>query len=383
MRRTLFCAAAVLGGASALAPIVPATQPDAAAALAPKAATSAKDKVSFEPPKQATALVQGKAIGSSAVKMIQERDRRTAYEWAEFLGFAPFVDCTRLEDTKGTVPFFEATLGTGAPGGVLENIPAQTAHLYLIFATCAEGTVPVVKNGWQFVRSWVNQTMRADIYFKKTSCVVAFSSVAPTAESLLYEDMSAAYVGNGFFMPKSIKMHYDYLRAGVLLDCDKKRTVAVGHGSGGAVAQIARAYADAEESWAYNSIKTIINGHGPSQSVLPHSIHSYARLEEPGYEASDHISQLPINQPYITFTQGANNFELLEQRHTMGSLDEITHKQFRMEGSDPPAEQVLEVAGLQNYTFINDEKITQMLLVEAVKRIHLPYMSLEILESLY
>lgn len=380
MRRSLVCAAAVLGGASALAPIVPADKADA---LAPKAAASAESKVSFTVPKEATNLVAARAIGSSAIKNIQERDRRTAYEWAEFLGFAPFVDCTKLEDTKGTVPFFEATLGTGAPGGVLENIPAQTAHLYLIFATCAEGAVPTVKNGWQFVRSWVNQTVRADIYFKKTSCVAAFSSIAPTSESLLYEDMSAAYVGNGFFMPKSVKMHYDFLRAGILLDCDKKRTVAVGHGAGGAIAQIARAYADAEESWAYNSMKTIINGHGPSQSVLPHSIHAYARLEEPGYEASDHISQLPINQPYITFTQGANNFELLEQRHTMGALDEVTHKQFRMEGSDPPSEQVLEVAGLQNYTSIIDEKITQMMLVEAVKRIHFPYMSLEILEALY
>ena len=123
MRRSLVCAAAMLGGVSALAPIVPADKADA---LAPKAAASAESKVSFTVPKEATNLVAARAIGSSAIKNIQERDRRTAYEWAEFLGFAPFVDCTKLEDTKGTVPFFEATLGTGAPGGVLGKQPYLT-----------------------------------------------------------------------------------------------------------------------------------------------------------------------------------------------------------------------------------------------------------------
>ena len=376
MRRALLCSAALLGGASALAPAVAAD----ANAVAPKG--DAASKVSFTAPKEATSLMAAKEIPTKN-KLIEQRDRRTAYEWAEFLGFAPYIDCSKVSDVAGTVPFFEATLGTGAPGGTLERIPAQTAHLYLLLATCAEGAVPIVKNGWQFVRSWVNQTVRADVYFKKTSCVVAFASTAPEGEGLVYRDVSAAYVGNGFFMPKSVKQHYDYVRSGVLLDCDKKRTIAIGHGSGGAIAQIARAYADAEESWTYNSIKTIINGHGPSQSVLPHSVHAYTRLEEIGYACSDHVSQLPMNQPYITFTQGANNFELLENRHVLASLDEVSHKDTRMEGSDPVSLEVETYPRLQNYTNIDDSVVTEMMLVESVKRVHLPYMGLEILEALY
>jgi hypothetical protein len=332
--------------------------------------------VSFE---QST---EPKSFTTEPQKQVGLTTRRTAYEWAEFLGFS--VDCSKLTDLATTVPFYEATLGTGPPGGTLSEIPAQTAHLYLLLATCAEGAVPVVKNGWQFVRSWVNNSIRADIYFKKMSCLVALAPItAVGSEPFLYSDVSAVYVGNGFFMPKSLKIHYDYIRAGILVDCSTKRTIAVGRSGGGGLAQIARAYSDVEESWAFNSIKTIINGHGPSQSVLPHSIHTYSHLAEPDYEASDHIAQLPMDQPYLIYTQGANNFELREEKHSLGAMDEVTHSQARVAQDEPKALQVLMYDNLQNYTVFNDNTMERMLLQEAVRRVHLPYISLEILESLY
>merc|ERR1719224_34147 len=83
-----------------------------------------------------------------------------------------------------------------------------------------------------------------------------------------------------------------------------------------------------------------------------------------------------MDQPYLIYTQGANNFELREEKHSLGAMDEVTHSQARVAQDEPKALQVLMYDNLQNYTLFNDNTMERMLLQEAVRRVHLPYMAL-------